>query len=114
MLRVATLLSVFLAMQGAAMAQDAKPKPPTVEVHGKALHLSCAEWKRNQDGSWSSLGALLVGTETMNVTLRGAKETKVLEEKCGNGSSPSVTPAQSDKPTRHARHTHRPAAQPAE
>ncbi len=85
MLRVATLLSVFLAMQGAAMADDAKP--PTVEVHGKALQLSCAEWRRNQDGSWSSLGALLVGTEAMDVTLRGAKETKVLEEKCGNGSA---------------------------
>lgn len=112
MLRVATLLSVFLAMQGAAMAQDAKPKPPTVEVHGKALQLSCAEWKRNPDGSWSSLGALLVGTETMNVTLRGAKETKVLEEKCGNGSSPAIQ-AKSPEPTRHARHTHR-AAKPAD
>jgi hypothetical protein len=112
MLRATTLLSVFIAIEGAAMADDAKP--PTVEVHGKALQLSCAEWKRNQDGSWSSLGALLVGTETMDVTLRGAKETKVLEEKCGNGSTPSVTPAQSDKPTRHARHTYRPAAQPAQ
>ena len=112
MLRVATLLSVFLAMQGAAMAQDAKPKPPTVEVHGKALQLSCAEWKRNPDGSWSSLGALLVGTETMNVTLRGAKETKVLEEKCGNGSSPAIQ-AKSPEPTRHARRAHR-AAKPAD
>jgi hypothetical protein len=106
MLRATTLVSVFIAVQGAAMADDAKP--PTVEVHGKALQLSCAEWKRNQDGSWSSLGALLVGTETMEVTLRGAKETGVLEEKCGNGSAPA-TKAKSPEPTRHARHTHRPA-----
>ena len=111
MFRATTLLWVFIAIEGAAMADDAKP--PTVEVHGKALQLSCAEWKRNQDGSWSSLGALLVGTETTEVTLRGAKETKVLEEKCGNGSSPSATPAQSHEPTKHARHAHSPAA-PAE
>ena len=91
------------------MADDAKP--PTVEVHGKALQLSCAEWRRNQDGSWSSLGALLVGTETMEVSLRG-KETKVLEEKCGNGSA-AATPVKSPEPARHARHTHRPPA-PAE
>jgi hypothetical protein len=111
MLRVTTLLSVFIALQGAAIAEDAKPE--TVEVHGKALQLSCAEWKRNQDGSWSSIGALLVGTETTEVTLRGAKETKVLEEKCGNGSSPPATPAQSGKPARHAKRAHR-AANPAE
>ena len=52
-----------------------KPKPDTVQVHGKPLTLSCAEWKRNQDGSWTSTGPLLVGTDTVNsVTLRGAKE----------------------------------------
>jgi hypothetical protein len=113
MLRVATFLSVFLAMHGAAMAQDAKPKPDTVEVHGKALQLSCAEWRRNPDGSWSSLGALLVGTETMDVTLRGAKETRVLEEKCGNGSAASAAPAKSPEPARHAKHARR-AAKPAE
>lgn len=111
MLRVTTLLSVFIAMQGAAMAEDAKQA--TVEVHGKALQLSCHEWNRNQDGSWSSVGALLVGTETTDVTLRGAKETKVLEEKCGDGSSPPVTPAQSSEPTRHARRGRRPM-KPAE
>ena len=65
------------------------PKPDTVEVHGKALTLSCAEWKRNQDGSWTSTGPLLVGTDTVNsVTLHGAKETNVLEAKCANGSAP--------------------------
>ena len=108
MLRVAMLLSVFAAMQGVAMAEDAKEdKQDTVEVHGKSLTLSCAEWKHNQDGSWTSTGPLLVGTETVNeVTLRGAKETKNLETKCGNGSTPSVTPAQSAEPTRHARHGH--------
>ena len=104
MLRATTLFWVFIAIEGAAMADDAKP--PTVEVHGKALQLSCAEWKRNQDGTWSSLGALLVGTETMEVTLRGAKETKVLEEKCGNGSTAPVTPAKRDDQTRHAKHGH--------
>lgn len=115
MLRVAALLSISIAMLGAAAAQDAKgdAKPDTVEVHGKALALSCAEWRRNPDGSWSSIGALLVGTETTEVTLRGAKETNVLEEKCANGSSPAVTPARSDDGTRHARHEHRPM-KPAE
>src|SRR5690348_14794259 len=107
MFRATTLVWIFLAMYGAALAEDAKPD--TVEVHGKALQLSCAEWKHNQDGSWSSIGALLVGTETTEVTLRGAKETKILDEKCGNGSAPSATPAQSREPARHARHTRRAA-----
>ena len=54
-------------MLGAAAAQDAKDaKEDTVRVHGKSLALSCAEWKRNQDGSWTSTGPLLVGTETVN------------------------------------------------
>jgi hypothetical protein len=115
MLRVAALLSVSIAMQGAAMAQDDKQdkqdKQDTVEVHGKSLQLSCAEWKRNQDGSWTSIGSLLVGTETLNnVTLRGAKETKALEAKCANGSSPSVTPAKTDDATQHTKHRHHPAA----
>jgi hypothetical protein len=91
-------------MQSAAMAQDAKQD--TIEVHGKSLTLSCAEWKRNQDGSWSSTGPLLVGTETLNeVTLRGAKETKPLDAKCENGSSPAVAaPSESCDQTTHRRH----------
>jgi hypothetical protein len=108
MLRVTALLSVCIAMQTAAMAEDAKPD--TVEVHGKALQLSCAEWKRNQDGSWTSIGALLVGTDTLkNVTLRDGKETKVLDAKCQNPSGPSATPAQSSDTTRHTRHKDHPA-----
>ena len=76
-------------MQTAAMAQG-EPKPDTVPVHGKPLTLSCAEWKRNPDGSWTSTGPLLVGTDTVNnVTLRGAKDTNVLETKCGNGAAPA-------------------------
>lgn len=39
-------------MVGAAIAEDAKQD--TVQVHGKSLVLSCAEWKRNEDGSWTS------------------------------------------------------------
>ncbi len=104
MLRVAALLSVSVAMQYAAMAEDAKQD--TVEVHGKALTLSCAEWKRNQDGSWTSIGPMLVGTDKLtDVTLRGAN-TKALETKCGNAASPSATPARSDDSTRHAKHGH--------
>ncbi len=113
MLRVAVLLGMSLAMLGAAAAQDTKDdaKQDTVEVRGKSLVLSCAEWKRNQDGSWTSTGPLLVGTDTVNsVTLRGAKETNVLETKCANGSSPAVKPSQSDEPTKHARHRHHGAA----
>ena len=68
----------LVAMQTGAIADEAKPD--TVQVHGKPLQLSCAEWKRNPDGSWTSIGALLVGTDTLTgVTLRGAKETGVLE-----------------------------------
>lgn len=108
MLRVTALLWVSIAMQGAAIAEDAKQD--TVQVHGKALQLSCAEWKRNQDGSWTSIEPMLVGTDTLkDVTLRGAKETKVLEEKCGNGSSPSATPSQTGDSTRHMKHRHGPA-----
>ena len=111
MLRLAALLSLSIAISSAAMAQDAQQsKPDTVEVHGKALPLSCAEWKRDQDGSWTSIGALLVGTETMNVTLRGPKETNVLNAKCGDTQDPIVTPVKSAEPTRHARHGHHHAA----
>ena len=109
MLRVTALLWVSIAMQSAAIAEDAKQD--TVEVHGKALQLSCAEWKRNQDGSWTSIGALLVGTDTLNnVILRGAKETQVLDAKCLNPSSPSATPSQSSNPGRHRMHRNHPAA----
>lgn len=108
MLKVTALFWVFIAMHGAAMAQD--DKQDTVEVRGKSLVLSCAEWKRNENGSWTSTGPLLVGTNTVNeVTLRGAKETKVLEEKCGNGAAPSATPTRSDNSTRHMRRRHGPA-----
>jgi hypothetical protein len=104
MLRVSALLCISLAMHTAAMAEDANDaKQDTVEVHGKALQLSCAEWKRNQDGSWTSIGALLVGSDTLNnVTLRGA-DTKVLQEKCQGGSTPAAAPAQSGDSTRHTK-----------
>lgn len=105
MLRVAPrLLLIVLTVQGVALAEDAKQD--TIEVHGKSLVLSCSEWKHNQDGSWSSIGSLLVGTDVVNeVTLRGAKETKVLDEKCQNPSSPSVAaPARDCGQARHMRH----------
>ena len=113
MLRVAVLLGISLATLGAAAAQDAKEdaKGDTVQVHGKSLALSCAEWKRNQDGSWTNASPLLVGTDTVkDVTLRGAKETNALEAKCANGSSTVAKPSQSDEPTKHARHRHHGAA----
>jgi hypothetical protein len=109
MLRVAALLLTALAMQGAAVAQDTKQdaKEDTVQVHGKSLALSCAEWKRNQDGSWTSTGPLLVGTDTVtSATLRGAKETSALETKCANGSSPVAKSSPSDDPTKHRGHKH--------
>jgi hypothetical protein len=106
MFRVTALLWIVIAMQTAAMAQE-DAKPETVQVHGKSLVLSCAEWKRNQDGSWTSTGPLLVGTDTVtDVTLRGAKETNVLEAKCGSGASPAAAPARSDDQTPHAKHKH--------
>ncbi len=109
MLRVTALLCVLIAMPSAAVAEDNKPK-----VHGKSLTLSCAEWKRNQDGLWTNTGPLLVGTDMVNsVTLRGAKETQALETKCANGSSPPAIPARSVDATKHARHRRRPA-QPAD
>ncbi len=111
MLRLAALLSGLIAISSAAMAEDAQePKADTVEVHGKALALSCAEWKRNPDRSWTSTAPLLVGTETMTPTLRGAKETKALETKCGGDQEPIAAPAKSE-PTRHARHDHHHADQ---
>jgi hypothetical protein len=113
MFRVTALLGISLAMLGAAMAQE-DAKPETVQVHGKSLALSCAEWKRNQDGSWISTGPLVVGTETVNsVTLRGAKETNVLEAKCANASSPVAKPSRSDEPTKHAGHRHH-SAEPSD
>jgi hypothetical protein len=104
MLRVTALLLIAIAMQTAAMAQQ-EPKPDTVEVHGKPLVLSCAEWKRNQDGSWTNTGPLLVGTDTVNnVILRGAKDTNVLEAKCGSGAAPAAKPPGTEDPTRHTKH----------
>ena len=112
MLRVTAPLWVFIAMHGAAMAGD--DKQDTVQVHGKSLTLSCAEWRRNQDGSWTSTGPLLVGTDTVtNVTLRGAKETGALETKCASGSHPPAAPARSDDATKHAKHK-RHSAEPAD
>jgi hypothetical protein len=111
MLRVASLLWIFVAMLGVAAAQNAKEdaKEDTVQVHGKSLALSCAEWKRNQDGSWTNTGPLLVGTDTVtSVTLRGAKETHGLEAKCANGSSPAAKPSRSDDLTRDSKHRHKP------
>jgi hypothetical protein len=110
MFRVTALLWIVIAMQTAAIAQE-DAKPETVQVHGKSLVLSCAEWKRNRDGSWTSTGPLLVGTDTVtDVTLRGAKETNVLEAKCGSGASPAAAPAQSDDATKHEKHKHHEAA----
>jgi len=106
MLRAATFfLSALIAAQSAGFAQDAKQD--TVEVHGKSLALSCAEWKHNQDGSWTSTGPLMVGTDVVNeVTLRGAKETRALEDKCQSGSSPAAaapTPARDCGQEKHPR-----------
>ncbi len=112
MLRVTALLWVAIAMPSTAIAQDAKQdaKQDTVQVHGKSLQLSCAEWKRNQDGSWTSIGPLLVGTDTVNnVTLRGA-ETKALEAKCQNPSRSSATPTQNESPAHHGMHKYHQAA----
>jgi hypothetical protein len=106
MFRVTALLSMAIAMQTAAMAQE-EAKPDAVQVHGKPLTLSCAEWKRNQDGSWTSTGPLLVGTDTVNnVTLRGAKDTNALETKCGSAAEAPAKPARSDEPTKHVGHRH--------
>lgn len=115
MLRVTALLLVFIAMHGVAVAaEDDNNKQDTVEVHGKSLTLSCAEWKRNQDGSWTNASPLLVGTDTVtSVTLRGAKETSVLETKCGSGSPPAAAPARSGDATKHAGHR-RHSAEPAD
>jgi hypothetical protein len=107
MLRVTALFLISIAMLGAAVAQDAKQdaKEDTVQVHGKSLALSCAEWKRNQDGSWTSIGPLLVGTDTVtSATLRGAKETSALETKCANGASPVAKSSPSDDLPKHRGH----------
>jgi hypothetical protein len=105
MFRVTALVWIAIAMQTAAMAQEAKPD--TVQVHGKSLVLSCAEWKRNQDGSWTSTGPLLVGTDTVNnLILRGTKDTNVLETKCGSGAAPAAKPSGTEDPTKHAKHKH--------
>ncbi len=113
MFRVTALLLIALAMQTAAIAQQ-EPKPDTVQVHGKPLTLSCAEWKRSQDGSWINTGPLLVGTETVNsVTLHG-KDAQTLEGKCGSGASPAAAkPAGPQQPTKHAGHRHH-SAEPSD
>jgi hypothetical protein len=109
MFRAPALLLTAIAMHTAAIAQE-EPKPDTVQVHGKPLTLSCAEWKRNQDGSWTSTGPLLVGTDTVNnVTLHG-KDSQTLEGKCGSGAAPSAKVPATVDPTKHAGHKHHGAA----
>jgi hypothetical protein len=109
MFRVTVLSLIAIAMQTGAMAQE-EPKPDTVQVHGKPLTLSCAEWKRNQDGSWTSSGPLLVGTDTVNtVTLHG-KDAQTLEGKCGSGAAPAAKAPGTEDPTKHERHKHHGAA----
>jgi hypothetical protein len=103
MLRTAALLSVLIAAPSAAFAEDDKP-PDTVSVQGKALVLSCSEWKRNADGSWGNIGPLRVGDDIVKeVTLRG-KETKVLEEKCRNAAPPTAAAAPTGAPAKHMGH----------
>jgi hypothetical protein len=114
MLRAMTLVFVLIMAPGAAFAQAAAPEPKTdtVQVHGNALTLSCPEWSRNQDGSWTNVGPLLVGEETVKeVTLRGAN-AKPLEQKCENGGGSSASSAPAEKP-RHQHHQHG-SAQPAD
>ena len=114
MLRTTTLVSVLIGLPGAAFAQTAapEPKPDTVQVHGKALLLSCPEWTRNTDGSWTNVGPLLVGEETVKeVTLRGAP-ARPLEQKCANGAPSPAPPAPGRKPPQPM-HRHGPT-QPAD
>jgi hypothetical protein len=95
----------LIAAPSAAFAEDAKP-PDMVSVQGKALVLSCSEWKRNADGSWGNIGPLRVGDGTVKeVTLRG-KEAKALEEKCANGAPSTAAAAPTGGPSKHAGHRH--------
>jgi hypothetical protein len=111
MFRFAALFGIFIATLGAAVAQDAKDaKQDAVTVHGKSLALSCAEWKRNQDGSWTSTGPLLVGTDTVNNVILRGKDAQTLEGKCGGGSATTAKPTPKDDPTKHAGHRHHGAA----
>jgi hypothetical protein len=111
MFRFPASILILIALQGVAMAQeDQQPKQDTVDVHGHPLQLSCAEWRRNMDGSWSNVGPLLVGTDTVkDVTLRGAKQTGALETKCGNGAGVVATHEHSgDHPRHMGGHRHGP------
>ncbi len=118
MLRATTLISVLIMASGAAFAQqaappEAEPKPDTVQVHGKALTLSCAEWSRQTDGSWNNVGPLLVGEETVKaVTLRGAT-ARPLEQKCNGAPSSALAPP-AEKPRHQHHHCMGPRSLPTE
>ena len=114
MLRTPLLVFVLIALPGAALSQNApqEPKPDAVQVHGKAIPLSCPEWSRNGDGSWTNVGPLLVGEETVKeVTLRGASAAP-LQQKCAGGAPSPALAAPAGKPGR-PQHRHGPA-QPAD
>ena len=105
MLRTAALLSILVAASFPATARQAspEPKPDTVQVHGKALPLSCPEWRREAGGTWVSTGPMLVGDETVkSVILRGA-ETRILEAKCGGGTAPAASAAPAKPPKTKAK-----------
>lgn len=63
-------LPTFLRTNGAVMDYDT---------------LRCDQWKRNPDGSWTTVGSVTFNNITMdNVTLNHTRETDILEKKCGS------------------------------
>jgi hypothetical protein len=75
--RAIAILTILAAATSPASAQE------SISINGHALALHCEQWKRNADGSWSTVGTEKDENMTMrNVTLRSQIETRALDWAC--------------------------------
>jgi hypothetical protein len=75
--RVIAILTILAGAIGPAWPQE------SISINGHAIALHCEQWKRNADGSWSTVGTEKDENMTMNnVTLRSQIETRALDRAC--------------------------------
>jgi hypothetical protein len=77
MVKWIALFGALALMMTTAAAQQA------ITIDGQTFPLHCWQWKKNPDGSWSTLGIVHVDHFTLaNVTLKRTKAVQVLDWTC--------------------------------
>jgi hypothetical protein len=75
--RAIAILTILACATGPAWAQQ------SISINGHAISLHCSQWKKNADGSWTTVGTEKDENMTMNnVTLRSQIETRALDRAC--------------------------------